>query len=401
MQPSSAKRHLRSSIQVRRVGRCFRSRGLGTVASRHAGVNSGEGLTAFGFDRWALRVRRIAVVAALAAGSASGAGLNAQQVIRLEQIARATSDRLLNELGVVADAVADPQGRVFILDETGPRIVVTDSHLRPLGYFGRRGSGPGEFREPVSIGILADGRVAVLDRALRRVTILAVRQGGRSLVPERTVETRIASESMCVLADDKLLVYGFSGAARLHVFDLDGRQLRSFAPGDSTRSPMARQLLAKGRIACDQTQDEVLVSSRFLPVVEAFRIGTGERLWVDTLGSPFRPIVVTDRGRSATVASGRAGHSLISSLFRANDYRVFQTAYASRQDGADVDTVVSYVYSRRLRAWMAPQFQAPIVFPLRGGRALSVRENDRLEIQISRLIIGRNRAAERSPPPDN
>ena len=346
---------------------------------------------------WIRHLRSIVVVVLLTCYCTSVAtGLYAQQVIRLERITETTSDRL-RELGVVVEAAADPQGRIFILDRTGPRIVIADGRLRLLGYFGRRGSGPGEFREPVSIGILADGRVAVLDRALRRVTLLAVRDGGRSLQVQHTVSLRIASESMCLLTDNKLLVYGFSAGKRLHVVDLDARRLRSFAPADSKLSPMAQELMAQGRIACDELHDEVLVSSRFVAVVEAFRISTGERSWVDTL-RPFRAIVVSDRGAKVSISSGRAGFSLISSLFRFNDYRVFQTVYGSRLDNPEVDTVVSYVYSTRARIWMPPEFHAPVLFPLKGARALAV-EDERAEIQLNRLIVGNGRAEARPPNP--
>lgn len=312
----------------------------------------------------------------------------AAQGLRLETTARTTSQRLT--LGPPLDAVADSKGHVFILDQTGRRIVVTDDRLRPLGVFGRPGSKPGEFRDPVSIGMLPDGRLAVLDRAVRRVTVLAIRGGrGRtSLVLERTVTTGIPSESMCVLTGNKLLLYGSSAGTRLHVFDLDARLLRSFAPTDSKLSPLAQEVLAQGRIACDGLHDEVLVSSRVLPVVESFRISTGTRSWVDTL-RPFRALGVTDNGGSVRVSGGRAGFSLVSSLFTIDDCRVFQTVYESRRDEVDIDTVVSYVHLRRKEAWMPPQFDVPILFLLSGRNALSVRKRDNTpEIQLNRLVVG-------------
>ncbi len=338
--------------------------------------------------RWVSYLTGVTTLAAFAS-SASCERPTARHVelgIRLEQIASTTSDRL-TQLGEVVDAVADAQGRVFILDRTRPGIVVTDGDLEPLGYFGRRGSGPGEFQEPVSIGILADGGVAVLDRALGRVTVLAVRDDGRSLLPERTVSLRIPSESMCLLRDNKLLIYGFSAGARLHVLALDGQLLRSFGPADSRLSPMAQGLLAQGTIACDDLRDEVVVSSRFLPVVEAFRISTGERIWVDTL-RPFRALKVTDQGARVSISSGRAGFSFVSRVFSIGDYRVFQTVYASRRDTVDVDTVVTYVYSRRRGGWARPEFHAPILFLLGEEKALSAKEDDRIEIALNRLIFG-------------
>ena len=308
-----------------------------------------------------------------------------QDAIRLQRVTGTTSDRL-KDLAVVADATMDPQGRVFILDRIAPRVVVTDAHLRLIGYAGRRGSGPGEFREPVSIAIGPDRRVAVLDRALRRVTVFDVR-GDTALVAWRTVSIRTPSESMCVLKDGTFLVYGLTGGNRLHVVDLDARLLRSFGPPDVKLSPMAQDQLAQGRITCDLPGDEVLVSSRFLPTVEVFRISTGARVWADTL-HPFRALAVTDRGGSVTLSSGRAGFSLITSLFIVGDYRVFQTTYEARLDSAGVDTVVTYVYSGRARNWLPLQFDLPVLFPLRGGMTLSVTPGDQLAISLHHMTVG-------------
>jgi len=289
----------------------------------------------------------------------------------------------------------DPQGRVFVLDRITPRVVVTDARLRALGYAGRRGSGPGEFREAVSIAIEPDGRVAVLDRALRRVTVFDVRDGGSSLVPWRTVSMRTPAESMCVLKDGTFLIYGLSDGNRLHVVDLDARLVRSFGPPDVKLSPMAQDQLAQGRITCDVPRDEVLVSSRFLPVVELFRISTGARVWVDTL-RPFRSLAVADRGVSVSLSSGRAGFSLIASLFRIGEYHVFQTKYEARLDSAAVDTIVTYMYSRRARTWLPLQFDVPALFLVREGMALSVAEEDQFEINLNRVTAGDGTAKSQS-----
>lgn len=312
--------------------------------------------------------------------------LRAQQ-ISLEPIARLTSDQL-KELAVVADVAADRQGRVFILDPTAPGIFVADARLRPIGYFGSRGSGPGEFREPVAIAMLADGRVAVLDRALGRITVFTVQDGGRSLLPQRTVSLNMSSEAMCILPGDQFLIYGLNAGKRLHVVDMDGQQIRSFAPPDAKLSPMALNLLTRGRIACERQRDEVLVSSKFLPYVEAFRTSTGERLWVDLL-EPFRGISVLDGRGAVTISSGPAGFSVISSLFSLGDYRVFQTVYESRIDGAVADTIGTYVYSIRAQAWLPPEFDLPLIFRTNGDVALSVEGRDQLkmEFKLNRLLM--------------
>lgn len=312
--------------------------------------------------------------------------LSGQQPIRLERLAVATSARLY-DLGSVTDASGDAAGRVFILDRTGPRVVFADARLRRSGYFGRGGSGPGEFREPVSLVVLPSGRVAVLDRALRRVTILALEDSGRVLRTLQTVAIQSPAEAMCALNDRQLLIFGLSGGQRLWVLGLDGRDVRSFAPVDAKLSPIAREVMAQGRITCDRTHDEVVVSNRFLPIIETYRISTGERISVDTL-RPFRPIVVTDRGNKVSLSAGRAGFSVVSSVFTIGDFRVFQTTYESRLDTVMVDTVVTHVYARRAHAWLPSTFDLPLLFRLNSSTALSVEGEEWLQIGVNRVLLG-------------
>jgi hypothetical protein len=304
----------------------------------------------------------------------------AAQQIRLEPIARTTSSQL-HDVGIVADAAMDSNGRVYILDPSVPRVVITDAHLRSLGHFGRRGSGPGEFRDPVSLGVVAGGEVAVLDRALGRITLFEIERSGASARPVRTIPLDFGSEWMCALPGGNFLIYGLHGGQRLHVVGADGRVLRSFAPAEPGLSPMALSLLTRGRMACDPRRDEVLVSSRFLPSVETYRISTGVSTWNGRL-EPFRATTVSDAGAQVTIASGPSGVSLVSNVVGVGDYFVFQAHYDSRTDGVAADTTTTYVYSRSRGEWLPHGFRTPLMFGLRDGRVLSVIGRDRLDMTI-------------------
>ncbi len=305
------------------------------------------------YERWAAmllrRVHRLhlnrapaLVIVATQAPLVFPHAAHAQETIRLSPIASSTAVQL-GQLGGVDDAAEDRHGRIFILDKGRSRIAVLSSRLELLGIsIGRPQSGQWLYREPISLGLFADGRLAVLDRAQRLVRVLSVRDGGRMLVSDVTVALDIASESMCVLPDDRILIYGYNAGMRMHVFSPRGRLLRSYAPADSSLSPRARELVAQGRISCDLSHDEVIVTSRFLPTVEAFRISTGAPVWVDTL-QPFRSLTLTDRPTGLSISSRPEGFSLISSVFSISSCRVFQTVYSSRTDNARADTVVSYV----------------------------------------------------------
>ncbi|MBD3221224.1 hypothetical protein GF314_08265 [bacterium] len=65
-------------------------------------------------------------------------------------------------LGLVGDAVVDrTTGEILLLDRQLCRLLVFDAHGGLVGTLGREGEGPGEFRQPRALQLLADGRVAV------------------------------------------------------------------------------------------------------------------------------------------------------------------------------------------------------------------------------------------------
>lgn len=279
-------------------------------------------------------------------------------------------------------AARDPRGTIYVLDGAGFRIAMLDTALGWRGSAGRRGAGPGEYVQPVSVQLFPDGRLAVLDRALRRIVVLAPSRGQNPLVVSTTVTLGTSAEAMCTLPDGRFLVYGFSEGYRLRVLDSTGRVLRAFAPVEPGRSAMASDLLAAGVMSCAMDRDEVLLSSRFLPVIEAFRLSTGERIWVDTL-RPFRPMAVTDRGRSVTISSGPHGYSRVQSVLNWNGLRIVQAGFEGRKDGG-ADTVVTYVYDIRSGTWTT-QLDLPVLVSLGGAQVLSVEGDDPPTFRIYRL----------------
>lgn len=58
---------------------------------------------------------------------------------------------------------ADREGRIYVLDGAGGRVVVFGRSGSVVGSVGRPGRGPGELSEPTALAVSADGEVAVYD----------------------------------------------------------------------------------------------------------------------------------------------------------------------------------------------------------------------------------------------
>lgn len=309
--------------------------------------------------------------------------------VRVIQITATPSEKL-RSTGLLVGATETRTGTILLLDRGAPGIFITNTRLKPLGTAGRRGSGPGELREPVGIGILQEGRVAVLDRALRRINLYHLDSLGVSLTTAGSIPIASSAESMCVLPGSRFLIYGYRDGYRLHLFDLSGKLVRSFGPVEADLSPIARDLLTKGLLACDGRGDEVVLSNKFLPVVEAFDLSTGERMWVDTL-QPFRPLKVEDKGGRVSIASGRTGYSASSSVLVLGKYRIFQTFFDSRRDSVQVDSVTTYIFDRTARQWLPPQHDIPTLLHLGDRKVVSVADDDEATIRLLEVALPESR----------
>lgn len=292
-----------------------------------------------------------------------------QSPVELTVRAQASLERL-GEPGAIVGAAESNRGALYILDARA-RITIVNRQLRRVGAFGQQPGGSLAFREPLAIGVLSDGRVAVLDGARQAITLLRSTPGNASLLPVDTVIIGAAAQGMCILSDDKFLIYGARRGMRMHVYSAGGTLERSFAPADSGLPAAAQDQLAMGEVACPRGRDEVLVSSAFSPVVEAFRISTGQQLWGDTL-RPYRPATITIRNQGMSIRTPREGHSVVVAALGVGGCRLFQTAFRGRQDGVSADTVVSHLY----RNGEATAFlHLPRLVPVGNNKALSVSTN--------------------------
>jgi len=68
---------------------------------------------------------------------------------------------------------AQGDGRLYIIDRRGKRVVVADEAGHVKFTFGRRGFGPGGFVDPAALTIDGSGRIYVTDKGARRVLVFS------------------------------------------------------------------------------------------------------------------------------------------------------------------------------------------------------------------------------------
>lgn len=73
--------------------------------------------------------------------------------------------------------LAGPKGDVFIVDQRDARIARIDRRGRLVGWIGRSGAGPGEFRRPATMALSGDSLLSVWDLGLQRLSTWALRTG--------------------------------------------------------------------------------------------------------------------------------------------------------------------------------------------------------------------------------
>jgi hypothetical protein len=131
---------------------------------------------------------------------------------RVGEVSLPDSGWVVESDGVTVDRAG---GRVYVLDELGPRLLVFTLEGALIGELGRPGEGPGEFEMPVAVDVDPEGVVWVVD-ASRSLLLTWDRQGA-------------------FLGQERLPVpywgpgFQVSGGAVLYVRGDEGRETRNFS----------------------------------------------------------------------------------------------------------------------------------------------------------------------------
>lgn len=123
---------------------------------------------------------------------------------------------------------------VVVVDRLESNVKLFDPESgRLTRVFGRRGSGPGEFLAPIGAAVLSDGRLAVYDALLQRVSLLDRAAGEQSSwsLPGIMVGSVAQSPAGTLLLTGRLVGdRRVTSPFELHEFDLQGTLLASSEP---------------------------------------------------------------------------------------------------------------------------------------------------------------------------
>lgn len=201
-----------------------------------------------------------------------------------------------NALKLPSD-VAISKGNIFVVDGGNHRVVGFRADGSQLLSFGRKGSGAGEFLDPVGIGADSDGRLYVADRSNHRIQVFEsdgsfIRQFPVSHqgVPVRPIDVAVSPSG------GRIYVTG-NNSHNLLLFKRDGSPAGTWGQegieSGEFRYPATLLTLRDGRVAViDVLNTRLQVFNKS----GEYRASVGE--WGVLPGQLFRPkgVAVDDRG---------------------------------------------------------------------------------------------------------
>lgn len=201
-------------------------------------------------------------------------------------------------IGSASESVITRNGHVVVLDGSEGRLLAFDTAGTLLARSGGRGDGPGEFRMPVGIALIAADSVIVADLSHRRLSVFTPVAAGLRFT--RAVTLEFAPGDLCALGPD-VYVLGMKEQQYLH-------RLPNASSGVRSLSPVAREVVAEesdparsarrfelggGDLLCDDEAGLVV----HVPELHGVAYGikpSGELMWMTPIDS-FVPPVRTPR----------------------------------------------------------------------------------------------------------
>lgn len=102
-----------------------------------------------------------------------------------------------------SDVAIGSKGNIYLVDGVNNRIVVTNGEGKPQFTFGKSGTNPGEFRNPLGIDISKDGRIFIADTGNHRIQVFNQQGAFLYLFPVKTSPGEKPADPVDVLVLDR------------------------------------------------------------------------------------------------------------------------------------------------------------------------------------------------------
>lgn len=250
--------------------------------------------------------RKSATITALLALHLGGECLWAQDYPQAEELWRTDGVSQGLELASVTDALLDIDGRLWILDESTPRISMWEWRDREREPHNPQALDLPGLSAPVRLRLQQDGGVAVLD-VIRRAAVLLSPRGAEVREVRLSGMQFLNPKDFLVLRDGRLVILGATTQSRANVwvFSPNGSLIHSTLEGQFLGEPRTSAMVAGGvGIAIDE---RLVVSTTQRPGLYAVDLSSGEATLLDSLAGLF-----SDQGSDFVTRSSRDGQPVFS-----------------------------------------------------------------------------------------
>jgi hypothetical protein len=134
---------------------------------------------------------------------------------------------------------ADAKGNIYVLDSGGPRVQVFDPQGRFVRSLGKKGEGPGEMKMPAVLAVASDGRFAIFDMGLQRISVYD--QNGKLLRDQLT-----PGPVQDLLWDDRgrlVVAMRSPDGDATEAFDASGKSVWVYRPKGAAPAPGGRRIV--------------------------------------------------------------------------------------------------------------------------------------------------------------
>lgn len=146
---------------------------------------------------------------------------------------------------------------IYLIDQSGTKVLIIDENGDLIQQVSRSGSGPGEYENPTSVAVFQEG-LLLLDQRLSRITSYIFDNETNEFKLKHSGSHELHMTDLC-LSNEEIFVHSSSEYYTIHKINstLDSVD-QSFGDGYEPNDLIQREIFSNGKIACN---DEFVYSS--------------------------------------------------------------------------------------------------------------------------------------------